>query len=529
MNQKIVNSLFVISLLFWGACTSSPPKNAETTSVENAYSEKYRPQFHFSPDSAWMNDPNGMVYYDGEYHLFYQYYPDSTVWGPMHWGHAISTDLVHWEHLPIALYPDQKGYIFSGSAVVDWNNTSGFGTTEKPPMIAIFTYHDPAIAKAEGIDVESQAIAYSLDKGRTWTKYEGNPVIPNDGNRDFRDPKVFWNDEIQRWNLVLSAHDHVQIYSSENLKSWTYESEFGADAGAHEGVWECPDLFPLQVKNTDEVKWLLIVNINPGGPNGGSGTQYFLGDFDGHQFTADSKETSWVDWGRDNYAGVTWADVPQNDGRRIFLGWMSNWNYAQLVPTEKWRSAMTIPRSLMLIQKEGNYILKSNPVKEMALIEKNDRTVRIKGGELTGYKELEVDGVNLNQCRIKLNLDFGEDQPESWGLILENELGERVQLSYSIVGKEFQFDRTKSGDMSFSDRFSGVAKAPYLSDSHVTLDLFVDAASAEFFVNDGELVMTEIFFNSQPYTKISLFANEQPIKSFDVQLTELESIWSEHN
>ena len=526
MNHKYFNFLAMILLLFAVACSSGPKKTVDTEEVTKPYTEKYRPQFHFSPDSAWMNDPNGMVYYDGEYHLFYQYYPDSTVWGPMHWGHAISTDLVHWQHLPIALYPDSLGYIFSGSAVVDWNNTTGFGSAENPPLVAIFTYHDPKIVEAGGVDVESQAIAYSLDKGRSWTKYDGNPVIPNDGNQDFRDPNVIWNNDTKKWNLVLSAHDHVQIYSSADLKSWKHESDFGIDAGTHDGVWECPDLFPLQVEGTDEIKWVLIVNINPGGPNGGSGTQYFLGDFDGQNFTADSKETSWVDWGRDNYAGVTWSDVPKEDGRRIFLGWMSNWAYATVVPTEEWRSAMTLPRTLLLIKKDNQYVLKSTPVKETDLITDNSTAVNIDEAlKISGVKELDIQGLTLNQSRLSLEFAMGETLPESFGILLENELGENVTLSYSASAMQFQFDRTQSGDMSFSDKFSGISVAPYSIGSTVNLEIFVDAASAEVFVDGGDLVMTEIFFNSQPFSKLKVFADGQPLTLINAKFANINSIW----
>jgi fructan beta-fructosidase len=472
-----------------------------------------------------MNDPNGMVYYDGEYHLFYQYYPDSTVWGPMHWGHAISTDLVHWQHMPIALYPDSLGFIFSGSAVVDWNNTTGFGSVENPPLVAIFTYHDPKIVETGGVDVESQAIAYSLDKGRSWTKYEGNPVIPNDGNRDFRDPNVIWNDEIQQWNLVLSAHDHVQIYTSDDLKSWKHESDFGIDAGTHDGVWECPDLFPLQVEGTDETKWVLIVNINPGGPNGGSGTQYFLGDFDGHEFTVDSKETNWVDWGRDNYAGVTWSDVPKEDGRRIFLGWMSNWAYANVVPTEEWRSAMTLPRTLSLVKKNDQYVLKSTPVQETELIADNSTAVNIETVEISGEKTLNLEEVTLNQSRLSLEFEMDETLPEAFGIVLENELGENVKFNYSTAHKQFQFNRNKSGDMSFSDKFPGISVAPYEVGTTVKLELFVDAASAEVFVDGGDLVMTEIFFNSQPFSKLKVFAEGQSITLTSAKAANINSIW----
>ncbi len=526
MKQKYLYHLLVALLLFAGACSTGPKNTKEAgDELTKPYTEKYRPQYHFSPDSAWMNDPNGMVYYAGEYHLFYQYYPDSTVWGPMYWGHAISTDLVHWEHMPIALYPDSLGYIFSGSAVVDWKNTSGFGIEENPPLIAIYTYHNIEIEKTGAIDVESQGIAYSLDKGRSWTKYEANPVLNNPGIKDFRDPNVIWNDEIQKWNLVLSAHDRVKIYSSPDLKEWQFESEFGFDAGTHEGVWECPDLFPLKVDGTDDTKWVLIVNINPGGPNGGSATQYFVGDFDGHEFIAASKDTSWVDYGRDNYAGVTWSDVPKEDGRRIFLGWMTNWEYANVVPTERWRGAMTLPRLLSLEKKDDLYLLKSSPVKELDLITNRAMTVKKEAIEVVGEKELDLHGINLNQSRLTFEFELGEKLPDSLGLTLQNELGEQIQFTYSDVDKQFQFDRTKSGDMSFSDKFSGIATAPYDVGSTLKLELFVDAASVEIFIDGGALVMTETFFNTQPFNKLKVFADGRPVTIAKAEFVDVISIW----
>ena len=326
---------------------STKPENMIVDSTQMKTGEQYRPAFHFTPKEKWMNDPNGMVYYQGEYHLFYQYYPDDNVWGPMHWGHAVSKDMIHWEHLPIALYPDKLGYIFSGSCVIDWNNTTGFGSKENPPMVAIFTYHDPEGEKNKTIDFQTQGIAYSLDKGRTWTKYEGNPVIPNPGIKDFRDPKVIWHQDTQKWVMSLAVKDHISFYSSKDLKSWKLESDFGEKAGAHGGVWECPDLFPLKDQNGNE-KWVLLVSINPNGPQGGSATQYFVGDFDGKTFTPNHDKIKWIDYGADNYAGVTFSDIPAEDGRRLFIGWMSNWQYAQVVPTYTWRSAMTIPRELTL-------------------------------------------------------------------------------------------------------------------------------------------------------------------------------------
>jgi fructan beta-fructosidase len=320
---KEMKSWSVLTFIIIALSACQQNRSSENSSGMAVY-ETYRPQYHFTPQTGWMNDPNGMVYYEGEYHLFYQHYPDSTVWGPMHWGHAVSQDLIHWQHLPVALYPDKLGYIFSGSAVVDWNNTSGLGTAEAPPMVAIYTYHDPGGERQGRIDFQTQGIAYSVDKGRTWTKYEKNPVLPNPGIRDFRDPKVSWNEVSKQWVMTLAVKDHIEFYGSPDLKKWSKLSEFGNTIGAHGGVWECPDLFSLK-DGEGNSKWVLFVSINPGGPQGGSATQYFIGNFDGKNFMPQDTLARWIDYGADNYAGVTWSDIPASDGRRLFIGWMSNW------------------------------------------------------------------------------------------------------------------------------------------------------------------------------------------------------------
>ena len=306
------------------------------------YKELYRPQFHFTPEKNWMNDHNGLVFFEGEYHLFYQYNPFGINWGHMSWGHAVSEDLVHWDHLPVALNEEDGIMIFSGSAVVDWKNKSRFGRNGQPPLVAIYTGHRSSNQN------QSQCIAYSNYEGRSWTKYKGNPVLQNPGTKDFRDPKVIWYEETNKWIMSLAVGNYVNFYSSPDLKKWEFESEFGSGEGAHGGVWECPDLFPLRINGENTQKWVLLVSMNPGGPNGGSATQYFVGDFNGHKFTNELKQIRWIDYGKDNYAGVTWSDIPDEDGRRIFIGWMNNWQYAQTVPTNPWRSSQTIPRELEL-------------------------------------------------------------------------------------------------------------------------------------------------------------------------------------
>ena len=497
-------------------------------SKDGYYQEPHRPQFHFSPDSMWMNDPNGMVYYEGEYHLFYQYHPYSTVWGPMHWGHAVSTDLVHWQHLPIALYPDKLGLIFSGSAVVDWNNTSGFGQEGKPPLIAIFTHHLMEGEKAGRNDFQYQSIAYSLDKGRTWTKYEGNPVIPNPGIRDFRDPKVFWHEPTQHWIMIFAAADQVKIYSSPGLKDWRHESDFGRGIGAHGGVWECPDLFELPVdRNEENKKWVMLVSINPGAPNGGSGTQYFVGSFDGSQFTLEEGYTQqlsagrpayWLDYGRDNYAGVTWSDIPEEDGRRLFIGWMSNWSYANIVPTERWRSAMTVARTLELQQTPQGLRVYSNPVQELQSI--LDEVQEIPPQEVSSRINLSSQLKEASSTLdIYLELEWPEDAaPTAVAVVLSNSKGESVHVGLKPSAGQFFIDRRNP--------FEAVHLAPRENPSNKTqLRLLVDVSSVELFADGGKVVMTDLFFPNEDFTKAELVVEGDGVKVVEGSIAGVDSIW----
>ncbi|WP_114749208.1 glycoside hydrolase family 32 protein [Pleomorphovibrio marinus] len=476
--KNYIQFLFAF-LAFNLACSSSE----ESADKESRFDEPFRPQYHFTPPSQWMNDPNGMVYYEGEYHLFYQHYPDSNVWGPMHWGHAVSEDLIHWEHLPIAIEPDSLGWIFSGSAVFDAENSSGLGTAENPPLVAIYTYHDPVGAEAERDDFQTQGIAYSTDKGRNWIKYEGNPVLGNPGIRDFRDPKVIWMED--KWIMSLAVKDRISFYSSSNLLDWKHESDFQPAWAAYGGVWECPDLFPLTTPSGEE-KWVLLVSINPGGPNGGSATQYFVGDFDGKAFFTESSEVKWLDYGADNYAGVTWSNIPDEDGRRLFIGWMSNWTYANVVPTENWRSAKTLPREINLIEQEGDYLVISSPLKEVEKL--RESSIKKEGIEWELDSEL---------AELILFPDQGD-----FSLEIGNADGEKVV--FEKKGDRVTFDRSKSGITDFSEAFSDIHSAPLNGLEIDELRLFLDRSSIEIFINDGELVMTEIVFPEFPYSQVKL-------------------------
>ena len=479
--------------------------------------EPHRPYFHFTPPEKWMNDPNGMVYFDGEYHLFYQHYPDSTVWGPMHWGHAVSRDLVTWEHLPIALYPDQLGYIFSGSAVIDWNNTSGFGKDGRPPMIAIFTHHEPVARKAGSEVFEYQSIAYSNDRGRSWTKYADNPVVANPGIRDFRDPKVIWDESSQQWVMIFAAHDHAKFYGSPDLKNWTPLSEFGRDYGTHAGVWECPDFFPMPVEGTDETRWVILQSINPGGPNQGSATQYFVGNWDGKNFTLDADfrkmfdrdSTIWLEYGRDNYAGVTWSDVPKDDGRRIFMGWMSNWTYAQRVPTDTWRSAMTVARRLSLHRTPDGYRLRSNPVRELQGLRKSTIPIAAPGGQPMRV----VEGSKIiGAAEVAFNIP--ENATTKVYLELSNGKGERYRVGYDAANRQFFSDRTAAGKTDFNPRFANtIHTAPRFTDNTtIRLHVLFDVASAELFADDGRTVMTDIFFPTEDFNQLSVHAENGSVE-----------------
>ncbi len=468
-------------------------------------SELYRPNFHFTPKKGWMNDPNGMFYYNGYYHLFYQYYPDSNVWGPMHWGHAISTDLITWVEKPIALYPDEKGYIFSGSAVVDVKNTSGFGSLKNPPMVAMFTYHDMKKEKAGEINYQSQGIAYSLNEGLTWTKYEANPIIENPNIKDFRDPKMTWDAIHQQWIMILAAGDKTMLYGSKNLKEWALLSDFGKEIGAHGGVWECPDFFPMLVDGTDDYKWVMLSSINPGGPNGGSATQYFVGDFDGKKFTIDetfSKDVKqqkglWIDYGRDNYAGVTWANISEVDGRKLFIGWMSNWDYAQKVPTETWRSSMTIPRELVLVKDSGHYIVSSKPVKEL----QNYIAKTIKKESLKIDKEtVLVDKTVVDLSKLDIHFSLKNLKKDVYTFSFSNDAKNTIQFGINKKENYFFIDRSKSGKLAFSNLFAkNISKAPFKGDfDKMDVRIIVDKTSIEIFYNNGKTVMTEIFFPDKP-------------------------------
>ena len=420
--------------------------------------ERFRPTYHHTPTYGWMNDPNGMFYKDGVYHLYYQWNPYGSQWENMTWGHSSSRDLIHWEAQPTAIEADALGTIFSGSCVVDKKNDR---------VVAFYT-------SAGQNQVQSMAI--SKDNGVTFQKNPTNPILTSN-DPDFRDPKAFWNPEIQKWNLILAVGQEMRIYSSSNLKDWTYESSFGKGYGNHDGVWECPDLMKLQVRGTDKQKWMLICNINPGGPFGGSATQYFVGEFDGKKFTCEHKDTRWMDYGKDHYATVTFDNAP--DGRRIALAWMSNWQYANQVPTQQFRSANSVPRDLNLFEYKGGTYCSVTPSKELLAL----RGKKVKKPTQT--------------CEIVVDTK-GKTEIE-----LSNTKGEKVIMNYDAQNHTFSMDRNKSGDISFSEAFPFVTVAPTYGDIH-QLRIFIDNCSIEAFDAEGKMAMTNLVFPSEPYTMIKV-------------------------
>ncbi len=484
-------------------------------SAEIRMNEAYRPQIHFSPKTNWINDPNGMVYHNGVYHLFYQHHPYSAIWGPMHWGHATSRDLVHWKREPVAIFPDSLGTIFSGSAVVDKNNTSGFGKNGQAPLVAIFTHHDEKAEKAGRNDFQNQSLAYSLDNGKKWIKYSGNPVLRSPGITDFRDPKVMWYELQKKWVMTLATKDRITFYSSPDLKTWSKESEFGKDAGAHGGVWECPDLFSLD--DNGKKVWVLIVSINPGGPNKGSATQYFIGDFDGKNFTASHTDTRWIDYGPDDYAGITWSNT---GNRRIFLGWMSNWLYANEVPTTTFRNAMTIPRELKLKHVGKDIFVTSQPVAELSKIQ--SKPVVIQNARIKSKLDLvKKTGKMSLPCRINLSFDGVKD----FSLVLSNDAGEKVVIGFDKEQKQYFIDRAGSGKTGFQEDFSGRHVAPRLTnDGKMNISLVIDVSSIELFADNGLTVMTSLFFPNKPYDQIYIQSGDAlTIKK--LECITVNSIW----
>ena len=451
-----------------GISTFTCWKNIKTAeSFDTTNREQYRPLYHHTPAYGWMNDPNGMFFKDGVWHLYFQHNPYGSQWENMTWGHSTSSDLIHWTFQGDPVQPDAWGSIFSGSSVVDKNNTAGFGENA---IVALYT--------SAGVN-QTQSMAYSTDNGKTFTKYDGNPIITSNVP-DFRDPHMFWNEDIKKWNMILAAGQQMNIYSSDNLKDWKFESSFGAEYGSHGGVWECPDLMKMKVRGTDKEKWMLVCNINPGGPSGGSATQYFVGDFDGHKFTCESKPevTKWMDYGKDHYATVTFDNAP--NGRHVALAWMSNWQYANQVPTMQYRSANSIPRDLGLFEYKGNTYCSVTPSEE-----------------ITAARSKKPSKSLSEACEMVVNLKGDAT------ITLSNSKGEKVVMTYKAKDETFSMDRTLSGKTDFSSDFAAITTAPVYGKMN-KLRIFIDKSSIEVFDNDGKMAMTNLVFPTRPYDKVTI-------------------------
>lgn len=519
-----------------GSNTASTPNDtaasAETSGPATTapYQETFRPQFHFTPKENWMNDPNGLVYHNGEYHMFYQYNPYGDKWGHMSWGHAISKDLVHWEERKVAIPEDDEYMIFSGSAVVDHHNTSGFGTKDNPPMVAIYTGH-----KQEPEKGQDQQLAYSLDNGRTWTKYAGNPVL-DEGMENFRDPKVIWHEESEQWIMVvaLSTDYKIAFYSSPNLKDWTFLSHFESP-GSELGIWECPDLFALPVDgDEDKRKWVLEVDLGAGEEGsvaGGSGGLYFVGEFDGKQFIPDedampeseSGPHQWVDYGKDFYAAVSWSDVPEEDGRRIWVGWMNNWQYAQELPTSPWRSSQSIPRTLELASHDGGLKMVQEPVDELQTLRGEQKSL----SNLTVTNDTRsLADWDIQGKALEMKVTFTPGDADVVGLNLRTGNDEKTVLRYDVSEETLTLDRTQSGQVDFHADFPGVHVAPLpLDNGQVELHVFIDWSSVEVFAHDGVVAISDKIFPQPDSEGVEVFVEGGSATVDRIDAWPLKSIW----
>lgn len=530
--RALTGALLAAATVVGTATAQEPPGQSVP-----AYLERYRPQYHFTPATNWTNDPNGMVYFDGEYHLFYQHNPFGSTWGHMSWGHAVSPDLVHWRHLPVAIPESDSVMAFSGSAVVDWKNTSGFGTGGRPPLVALYTGHRTDRRS------QSQYLAYSTDRGRSWQRYAGNPVL-DIGSAEFRDPKVFWHQASRRWVMVtvLATEHKVRLWGSPDLKRWTALSDFGPQAAVG-GVWECPDLFELPVDgNPANTRWVLIVNLNPGGIAGGSGGQYFVGRFDGTRFTAErgnapvamdggapdatgNDAALWLDYGKDFYAGVTWSDVPRADGRRILLGWMNNWQYANQIPTAPWRSAMSVPRVVALRTTPQGIRLVQQPAAEVERLRGKRQSVAARAiPEGTVALSPRVAGKALE---IVAELEAGS--AAEFGLKVRTGNGEETVIGIDPKGGQLFVDRTHSGDVGFHKDFAaGHQTAPLrIERGRVRLRVLIDWSSVEVFAADGRVVITDQIFPSPSSDGVALYAKGGTARLVSLHAWPLGSAWAE--
>lgn len=482
---RILTSICLLYTL--NSCSNASSKELSDVTYFNTIdtAEAYRPMFHYTPKQNWMNDPNGMFYSDGKYHLYYQYYPEGNQWGPMHWGHSSSHDLYNWTEHDIAIYPDSVlGYIFSGSMVIDSNNLSGLGTKQNPPLIAMYTHHQSET------ELQYQSISYSLDGGMTFSPYEGNPVISNPGLKDFRDPKIVWDG--RQWISVLTVGQAVSFYASQDLLHWEKLSEFQHPLGSQTGVWECPELLFFEDGNT---KAILIVSVGDQSPNGGSGTQYFTGKWDGTKFVSNQEDLKWLDYGRDNYAGVTWHNAPLNNDKKLFIGWMSNWKYATKVPTYKWRSSMTIPRIVECIHHGEHDYLVQKPHPNLKNLRKNQHPIQ-----------------PVNTLNGSNTMEWLFDGGQDWSITFSSGAGDTLKI-YNTADSVF-IDRSLCGKVTFDESFAQTQSAPKRKIQNQSVRLIMDVTSIELFCEDGLTTMTSLIFPNEAFNLATIEGIEGTIYDY---------------
>jgi len=489
--------------------------------IQPGFDQPLRPQYHFSPREHWTNDPNGLVYFEGEYHLFFQYNPFGDEWGHMSWGHAVSGDLLHWTQLAVALKEENGIMIFTGSAVVDSHNSSGFCLNNKPCLVAVYTGHSPEQGSQQSL--QTQNLAYSNDRGRTWTKYSGNPVLDLHMS-DFRDPKVFWFEPTRRWIMAVSLpNDHkVRFYSSSDLKGWSQVSDFGP-AGATAGQWECPEIFQLPVEGEpNQLRWVLKVGLNPGARLGGSGEQYFVGNFDGKQFTDanPASTTLWTDYGKDCYCALTFNGLPANRNP-VMIGWMDNWQYAAKVPTSPWRGQMTIPRQLSLRKTSEGIRLFQQPADSLAQLRTGKLDISGQSLEQVNKALQLSDLAQHHSFELTSTMALGTAQEVGWRILEEN--GTATVIGYDRTKGSLFIDRSHSGLMNFSPDFPSRMEAPLTLKDSLKLQLLVDRSSIELFADDGRIAMTSLVFPLSNANGIKAYAIGGAASITDVLLAALKS------
>ncbi len=517
-------------LIFAGLFTCNEDNHSNSRRVK--YTEPNRPKVHFTPEKNWMGVPSGFVYFEGEYHLFFEHNPDQPIWGNLHWGHAVSKDLVHWTNLPIAIFPDSLGNIFSGCVVADINNTSDLGSVDNPPLIAFYMQENQENIVNNQDEVRMLSIAYSIDKGYKWIKYKGNPIIT--WSRYFSDPKVFWYEQTKKWIMCVAVYDMINFYSSTDCIHWEYMSNFQKKNQANNTSWQYPELFPLTVKGSNETKWVLLVNESGADVEYTPTTRYFIGDFDGQSFKAtqlDAKKFSyWLDYGKDIFANISCSNAPNN--RRIIIGWMNCWQYAELEPIEVWRGSATFPRELTLVKDDFLYLLTVTPIAEISNLYGKRKS--IKGFEVPTNSKIIFDKLSFNKTpsEIKIVFDISRQKwmgfPLSYGIKFQNSLGEYYTIKYENDYQDFFIDRTISTKNGFSKSFNLKFYLRYRAKGPTfEWRIILDSSSIEFFADNCKVSITNTIYPSEPLQFIELFAERSPIHVLDCSITELKSIWQE--